>query len=208
MSVLVHDTEQGPATDERQSIQRFLIDPVVWTRTQIASAVAYNRKAGTPGRYLVVFQDDSGHIAARRVRGSDGLAEGDAFFVTQHANEATNPAVAASGGPGGSGAGASQFLVTYLLDGGDGDDGFLYGQTVKGTHVAAGSQLDGPAVELARPVSSTEGTEVGQGGVSGSAHNGRYAAVWSDSGDADVDDVYGRLYVPYAVYLPLIVSHH
>jgi hypothetical protein len=209
MSSLVYDTEQGPPpADQRQTAPRFLIDPNVWFNTQMTSAVAYNRRGSSAGRYLVVFRSVPYDIAARRVKATDGTAEGDRFFVAQHTDQVSSPAVAFSGGPEDSGAGANQFLVTYLKSDGTVDTAFLHGQSVKGSHAATGSQLDGPAFEIARSTYSTEDAELERGGVTGSAHNGRYMAVWGDRDTAGTDSIRGQLYSPYGVYLPVVLRNH
>ena len=47
-----------------------------------------------------------------------------------------------------------------------------------------------------------------QGGVTASAHNGRYVSVWKDEDDQGADGIHAQFVVPYAVYLPIILSNH
>jgi hypothetical protein len=199
----VFDTEQGEGVDERQHEDYWLtFDEPAWQKNQDLPAVAYNPQCKDGGRYLVAFMfssDTSWEIAARRISGTGPSAAGPPFFITSADVSEGAPRVASSGR-------ADQFLVTFTTSVEDGQESrqAVHGQAVKGTHDgASGAQLDGTAFEIFRTL-ATPGFELtGQGGITGSPYNGRYAAVWYD-GDSSEGNVYGQLMAPYAVHLPLV----
>ncbi|MCJ7552176.1 MAG: hypothetical protein MUQ30_21100, partial [Anaerolineae bacterium] len=148
-------------------------------------AIATNEQ----NRYLVVWQHkwatNDWDIYGQFLNGSAGLVGGNMGFDTSIANE-TRPAVAVNGA-------TREYLIVYQKT-------TLVGDGIWGKHV------DEDGVTL-------DGFEVTPGGFGDNAHPavathlaGYFVAYeWEPWGGGSVSDLYGRMWSPHAVFLPLVV---
>lgn len=210
---VIYDTEQGLGAEERRySGGRYTLinSGDGMAHNQTLPSIAYNRRSQ---RYLIAFQYDyygtggDYDIAARRLwtSASGPYVDSSPFYVVGSTYDELTPAVAYSGGPENlPGAGANQFLVAYVREGG----GALYARAVKGMWDTGGVQTDDNAWKLADAF-VTFGSYVDEPEVAGSVNNGRYMIVWQDhrGGFVHYEDIYGRMAAPYGLYLPCVLRN-